>query len=119
MTTPLSTARVLFLLLILVSVFFPFLIQIVVVRVMGRYREKAYRQKGSISSIIIGLIPTGCLYLLWLSVIKDPKLSGIFWSGFYVLAVYLLFAYVYFHLPRFRWVHGGVGFCQKEFLRKG
>ncbi|MFH1039191.1 MAG: hypothetical protein V1789_11055 [PVC group bacterium] len=98
MLAPLTTARTCYILLVLFSFFIPFAVQIILVRFLGLYREKALRQKGPVAATMAGLLPVGVLFLAWLLVFSVRPFSAIFWSGFYLFSVYLLAAYVYFHI---------------------
>ncbi len=98
MPTPSTNARILYLLLVLASWFFPFAIQVILVRFFGLYREKALRQKGPAAATLIGILPVGGVFLAWLLVFPVRSTGAIFWSGFYLFSVYLLAAYVYFHI---------------------
>ncbi len=92
------TARNCYILIILVSFLFPLAIQVILIRFFGLYREKAIRQKGPVAAALFGLLPLGGLFLAWLFVFFIRNTAAIFWSGFYLFAVYLLMAYVYFHV---------------------
>ena len=87
-----------FLVLILISLILPFLVHLLIVRVLGLFKEKALRQKGAIVSIPLGFIPLLLLFYLW--EIRGGRTfgTGILWPAIFLFGVYLLFAYVYFHL---------------------
>jgi len=93
-----TAVRNFFILLILLSFLIPFAIQAILVRFLGLYREKALRQKGPAAATLVGLLPLGGLFLAWLLVFSVRSAAEIFWSGFYLSGVYLLIAYVYFHV---------------------
>lgn len=98
MPREITTALNCYILLVLFSFLFPFSIQVVLVRFLGLYREQALRQKGPVAAALIGLLPLGGLFLVWLLAFSVRGAAAIFWSGFYLFAVYLLMAYVYFHV---------------------
>ena len=98
MAGEMTTVRNCYILLVLISFLFPFAIQVVLVRFLGLYREKSLRQKGPAAAALIGLLPLAGLFLVWLLVFSVRNAAVIFWSGFYLFAVYLLMAYVYFHV---------------------
>ena len=93
-----TTVRNCYILLVLASFFIPCAIQVILVRFLGLYREKALRQKGPVAAAFIGLLPLVGLFLLWLLAFSVRDAAAIFWSGFYLVAVYLLMTYVYFHV---------------------
>ena len=93
-----STEQISFLLLVLFSFFVPFLVQLIIVRGLGRYKEKSLRQKGAIISILIGFFPIGLLFIIWFLLFATWGWMDFIWSGFYLFLVYLLLAYVYFHI---------------------
>ncbi len=82
--------------LIALSVLLPPLIHLIVSRGMGLYRDKALRQKGAIVSVI-----AGAAVLLILFIVLEPARapgSGWPWKIIYLLGIYFLFGYVYFHI---------------------
>ena len=93
-----TAARVCYLALLLFSSLVPFAVQAVLVRFLGLYRGNTIRQRGPAAAALIGLLPVGGLFLAWALVFSAGPAGEIFWSGFYLVAVYLLAAYVYFHV---------------------
>ena len=98
MINNISTSQIGFILIVLISSILPFLTQLIIVRALGRFKEKALRQKGAIISILIGFIPTGGLFFLWAVLSGNSSVPGLFWSGIFLFSVYTLIAYVYFHI---------------------
>ncbi len=93
-----TTAGCAYLCLVLASWFLPFTIQVVLVRFLGLYREQALRQKGPVAAALIGLLPLGAAFLVWRAAFSIGGSGAIFWPGFYLVTVYLLMGYVYFHV---------------------
>ncbi len=98
MEDALTTARTAYLLLVLISFFIPFAAQVVLVRFLGLYRRKPLRQKGPLVAALVGLLPVGGAFLAWLIFFSVLQPAAVFWAGFYLFSVYLLLAYVYFHI---------------------
>lgn len=90
--------NIILLLIILIGGFLPFLIHVFIARGLGLFREKSLRQKGAIISIPAGLLPLTILFITWSSLAGDISGLEIFWTGVFLYSVYLLFAYVYFHV---------------------
>lgn len=90
--------RLFFLALVLFTVCNPFLNHLLIIRLLGLFREKSLRQKGAIMSITWGFLPLGALFFLWSCLIKERNWANLFWSGTYLFSIYILFAYAYFHL---------------------
>ena len=82
--------------LVAFSIFLPIVIHLVISRRLVLYRAKALRQKGAIMSIIAGVLPLAGLFIV-LETAMGGK-NGLFWRSFYLLGVYFLFGYVYFHV---------------------
>lgn len=98
MPEEMTAVRACYLALVLASFFIPFATQIILVRFLGLYRENTIRQRGPAAAALVGLLPVGGLFLVWLLAFSIRSLGGIFRAGFYLFAVYLLMAYVYFHV---------------------
>ncbi len=74
----------------------PFFVHLVISSLLGLYREQDFRQKGAVTAVLIGLIPLALVFFLLGG--GGQEGSNRFWMGFYLLGVYLLFGYVYFHI---------------------
>ncbi len=98
MPEPMAAGRACYLALVAFSFLVPFAVQVLLVRFLGLFREKTIRQRGPVTAAMIGLLPVGGLFLAWLLTFSVRTTGGILWSGFYLLSVYLLSAYVYFHV---------------------
>lgn len=93
-----TSANLSFLALILIGLFLPFLVHLLIVRALGLFKEKALRQKGAIVSIPLGVVPLLLLFILWNILGGRTLETNIIWPAIFLFGVYLLFAYVYFHL---------------------
>lgn len=98
MPTDHKSMQFVFLAFIIVSIYIPFLTHIFLLRLCGLFKTPFSRQKGAIISCISGLIPLGFLFAIWVNYISIERWPRMFLSGFYLFSVYLLFAYVYFHI---------------------
>lgn len=83
--------------IIIFSLFLTFLMHVFLVRICGAFKKAFFRQKGLIASYLIGFIPLGFLFCLWIGTINVKSWPGIFWSGIYLFFIYSIFSYVYFH----------------------
>ena len=73
----------------------PFLVHLVLTRVLKLFRAPADRQKGAILSGPIGLIP---LLVLFSLLVPERAAGGsAAWTALYVFGLYACSAYVYFH----------------------
>lgn len=98
MTPDILTTFLYFFLLIIIFLFIPFSVHLFMVRICGLFKESAHRQKGAIISGLLGFIPVGCLFYLWANLYGGHSRSGLIWPGLFLFSVYILFAYVYFHV---------------------
>lgn len=83
---------------VIVSIFIPFLLHIFLLRIFGLFKTPFSRQKGVIISCLSGFILLGFLFAIWINYISIGTWPSIFLSGFYLFSVYILSAYVYFHI---------------------
>jgi len=86
------------LIIVILSILIPFFIHIFLVRLCGLFKKPFSRQKGVIASFVLGFIPLGIVFLLWIINLNIDAWSPILWSGIYLFLVYILFSYVYFHV---------------------
>ena len=93
-----TSVNLVFLALIVIGLFLPFLIHLLIIRILGAFKEKALRQKGAIISIPLGFILLLPLFYFWEGMGRKTPGAGIIWPAIFLFGVYLLFAYVYFHL---------------------
>jgi hypothetical protein len=91
-------AEIAFLLLVVVSGFIPFIIQIILVRGLGFFKSPPFRQQGALLAVLLGLFPLGLLFLLGICFFFPLPPAGLFRAGTFLFFVYLLIGYVYFHI---------------------
>ncbi len=82
--------------LLIAAAVIPFFVHLVISSLLGLYREKDFRQKGAVAAVLIGLAPLALVFVVLGS--GGQEGSNRFWAGIYLLGVYLLFGYVYFHI---------------------
>lgn len=87
-----------FLIIILMTVFAPFFIHLVLVRIFGLFKKPFLRQKGIVVSCTVGYLVTAALFILFVKVRGSENSLSFFYSGFYLFFIYTVFAYVYFHV---------------------
>jgi hypothetical protein len=87
-----------FFIIIISSIFIPFLIHIILVRLCGLFKNPFARQKGIAVSSLLGLVPLEALFLLWAVNVETKTAYQLLWSGLYLFSVYISFSYIYFHI---------------------
>lgn len=84
--------------LIPIAIFIIFFIHILLVRACNLFKKAGTRQKAVIASFFIGLMLLSVFFFSWCNATKPREYPQILLSGFYLLSVYALSSYVYFHL---------------------
>lgn len=93
-----ASANFSFLIILLFSVFIPFFSHLILVRLFCLFKKPFFRQKGAIVSCLFGFCILTMIFFFWAISLYEKAWLQILWSGIYLFLVYILFAYVYFHI---------------------
>ena len=87
-----------FFLIAVFALVIPFIAHLILRRIFRLFREREKRQKGPLLSSLLGMIVLPVLFFLWTVNFKIYSRQELVLSGAYLLLIYGLSAYIYFHL---------------------
>jgi len=86
-----------FALVTVLALLIPFTMHLFFLRGCGLFRETELLQKGVFFSVLFGLLPLAALCYFWATRVGSNSTTGVIVSMLYLLLVYILAGYVYFH----------------------
>lgn len=84
--------------IVLSSMIAVFFIHVMLLRVFRLFRQPFTRQRGVIISFFVGIAPVGVAFYLFVTKYRLFNSLEIIWFGLYLLAVYISYSYIYFHV---------------------